>query len=143
MTNAAQPSFEILEHTADVGFRARGASVAELFEHAAEALLAIAAERRHAEVRETLDVTVDGDDLPSLLVNFLEELLYLFDTGRFVPVRVQVEEVTGSSLRARLSGEPRDPARHPWRLIVKAATYHGLEVGEHEGRWHARVFLDV
>lgn len=143
MTGNTQPNFEILEHTADVGFRARGATAAALFEHAAEAFLSIAAERHQVEERESLEITVDGDDLPSLLVNFLEELLYLFDTGRFVPARVHVLEITGNAVRARLSGEPRDPARHPWRLIVKAATYHGIEVGEHAGHWQARVFLDV
>ena len=143
MSSDTQPSFEILEHTADVGFRARGATAAELFEHAADAFLTIAADRHRVVAREALEITVDGDDLPSLLVNFLEELLYLFDAGRFVPVRVQVLEITGNAVRARLSGEPRDPARHPWRLIVKAATYHGIEVGEHAGHWEARVFLDV
>jgi len=143
MASDAQPSFEILEHTADIGFRARGDTAASLFEHAADAFLTIAAERHDARQRESLEITVDGDDLPSLLVNFLEELLYLFDTGRFVPVRVDVLEITGTAIRARLSGEPRDPARHPWRLIVKAATYHGIEVGEHAGHWQARVFLDI
>jgi len=143
MTTDAPHGFEILEHTADVGFRARGATAVELFQHAADAFLFIACDRAEAHERETLPVVVDGDDLPSLLVNFLEEILFLFDAGRFATVRVSVDEITGSLIRARLHGEPRDPARHPWRLIVKAVTYHGLEVGEHGGRWEARVFMDV
>jgi SHS2 domain-containing protein len=143
MTRDVQQNFEILEHTADVGFRARGATAAELFQHAADAFLFIACDRAEARERETLPVVVDGDDLPSLLVNFLEEILYLFDAGRFATVRVSVDEITCSMVRARLHGEPRDPARHPWKLIVKAVTYHGLEVGEHAGRWEARVFMDV
>jgi SHS2 domain-containing protein len=143
MTTDGPHGFEILEHTADIGFRARGATAVELFQHAADAFLSIACNRTEARERETMEVVVDGDDLPSLLVNFLEEILYLFDAGRFATVRVSVDEVTGRLLRARLHGEPRDPARHPWRLIVKAITYHGLEVGEHGGRWEARVFMDV
>lgn len=143
MSTEAPHGFEILEHTADVGFRARGATAAELFQHAADAFLFIACDRAETRERETLPLTVDGDDLPSLLVNFLEEILYLFDAGRFAASRVSVDEVTGTLVRARLHGEARDPARHPWKLIVKAMTYHGLEVGEHGGRWEARVFVDV
>jgi len=46
-------------------------------------------------------------------------------------------------VEAVLVGEPRSAARHRWSLIVKAVTYHGLEVREHDGAWTARVFLDI
>jgi SHS2 domain-containing protein len=60
-----------------------------------------------------------------------------------VPAHVAVDRLGPEKLDARLIGEPRDPARHPWRLIVKAVTYHGLEVTSYGGTWRARVFLDI
>jgi SHS2 domain-containing protein len=48
-----------------------------------------------------------------------------------------------AALHATLHGEPRDPARHPWRLIVKAVTYHRLAVQPSAAGWEARVFLDI
>ena len=135
--------FEVLEHTADVGFSAEAPTPALLFETAALALFEIAADTAAAEARTSLPVEVTGEDYPSLLVNFLSELLYLFDTGRFVPAQVRVEAVSPTAISARLSGQARDPARHPWKLIVKAVTYHGLEVVDRGDRWTARVFLDV
>ncbi len=135
--------FTILEHTADVGFEARGETAAAMFEQAAAALLSIAVDDRDLGGSARWSLAVRAPDYPSLLVNFLEEILYLFDTGRFAPRSCEVTDLDSTSVAATLVGEPRDPRRHPWRLIVKAVTYHGLEVTEHDGTWVGRVFLDV
>ena len=135
--------FEILEHTADIGFRAWGPTPATLFENAAQAMGAIAADSGSIDARAEMSVEVTGEDYESLLVNWLSEIVYLFDSGRFAAARCQVEEISPKELRARLIGEPRDPSRHPWRLIIKAVTYHEIEVVERDGRWEARVFLDI
>jgi SHS2 domain-containing protein len=137
-----QPSFEILEHTADIGFRAWGATVGEVFESAARALMAIATEHpAAAEIERAVEVA--GSDYESLMVNWLGEILFLFDSGQFAASDFHVDTVTPTALRARLAGEPRDPARHPWRLIVKAITFHQIEVAERNGHWEARVFVDI
>jgi SHS2 domain-containing protein len=135
--------FEIVEHTADVGFRAWAEDVAQLFEHSALALMSIAAEPGTITGHGQYVVTVSGHDYESLLVNWLGEVLYLFDSAHFAAREFAVEEITPEMLRARLVGDPRDPARHPWKVIVKAITYHGIEVAERNGRWEARVFVDV
>ena len=138
-----QAPFEILEHTADIGFRAWGPTPAALFENAARAMGVIAADADAIDPRGELTVEVTGEDYESLLVNWLSEIVYLFDSGRFAAARYEVDEITPQKLGARLIGEPRDPARHPWRLIIKAVTYHEIEVAERKGRWEARVFLDI
>jgi SHS2 domain-containing protein len=135
--------FTVLEHTADVGFEARGTTPADLFQQAARALLSIAVDTDAISSRDSHLVHVDGDGYPGLLVNFLEEIVYLFDAGHFAPVDCRVERIGPTALDARLIGEPREPGRHPWKLIVKAVTYHGLEVSPGDDRWSARVFLDV
>ena len=136
-------AFEILEHTADVGFHAWGADAPELFVNAARAMMAIAAEDSPVTEADERVIEVEGEDYPSLLVNWLSELLYLFDSDEFVTGKIEVENINANHLRARLSGESRDPARHRWKLIVKAVTYHGLEVKEIRDGWEARVFLDI
>ena len=147
-------SFTILEHTADIGFSAWGATAEELFESSAQAMMAIAAEGCLIAAAEERFIEVTGEDYESLLVNWLSEVLYLFDSEEFVVGRFHVESVaaaetnTGSRdeparLRARLAGEKRNPKRHPWSLIVKAVTYHEIEVTERNGRWESRVFLDI
>ena len=135
--------FEILEHTADIGFRAWGASSGELFQNAARAMMAIAAETDSIDEREELAVELAAEDYESLMVDWLSEVLYLFDTSRFAARRFVVDEISPKGLRARLFGEPRDPRRHPWELIVKAVTYHQLQVVEKNGRWETEVYLDI
>ena len=135
--------FDILEHTADIGFRAWGASPAELFQNAACAMMAIAADTDSIEEREELSVELTAEDYESLMVDWLSEVLYLFDASRFAARRFVVDEISPRGLRARLLGEPRDPQRHPWELIVKAVTYHELKVVEKNGRWETEVYLDI
>jgi SHS2 domain-containing protein len=137
------PTFEIVEHTADIGFRAWASTPAELFQNSALALMAIAADAEAVSGSEERTITVGGHDYESLLVNWLEEILYLFDSAQFAPRDFRVDEVTPTSVTGRLVGEPRESARHPWKVIVKAITYHGIEVAERNGRWESRVFVDV
>jgi SHS2 domain-containing protein len=130
--------FEILEHTADIGFRAWGATLPELLQNAAVALTSFA---ESADAENTArDVGVSGDDNENLLVNWLSEVLYLMDSGIVMPTRFQVDQPVQGRLRARLFGQA-GPVH--WRLIVKAVTYHQIEVAERNGRWEATVYLDV
>lgn len=135
--------FRLLEHTADIGFETWAETPAGVFAGSLEALMAIAAEEGEAVPRGELSIEVTGTDYADLLVNFLSEVLYQFDTGRFAASGVVIDEISPTRLVGRLVGEPREAARHRWRLIVKAITYHGLEMVHREGRWTARVFLDV
>ncbi len=136
------PAFEILEHTADVGFRAWGTSLSELFANAARAMMDIATDAAVSQC-EMLEVEISGADRESLLVNWLSEILYLFDAEVFAAAEFHVDEISDHRLRARLDGERRVPARHPWKLIVKAVTYHQLQVVERDGGWQATVFVDI
>jgi SHS2 domain-containing protein len=135
--------FEILDHTADTGFRAWGATAAELFENSARAMLALSADISAVEERQEKSIELESENYESLLVDWLNEILYLFDSDAFAPKRFYVDEVTPTRLKARLAGEPRDPKRHPWTLIVKAVTYYELKVEQRNGRWDSQVFLDI
>jgi SHS2 domain-containing protein len=68
--------FEVLEHAADVGFRAWGANLREMFASASEALVSLAMDPDAIEVRERIELSAQGDSLQALLVNWLSEVLY-------------------------------------------------------------------
>jgi SHS2 domain-containing protein len=135
--------FEILEHPADIGFRARGATLAELFENSASAMLAIAYEAGAAKEAAEYPIEASGDDYESLLVNFLSEVLYLADGRQIAFARFSVREPAPGRVAATGFGEPRDPVRHLTRLVVKAVTYHQLRVAETDSGWIAEVYLDI
>lgn len=135
--------FEILEHTADIGFRATGKDPAELFAESALALQSIALDIGAVEERAAYPIAASGEDYESLLVNFLNELLYYLDGEQVVMRRLEIDRLSAGELAGRGWGELRDPERHPPRLVVKGVTYHQLEVREQAGLWTARVFLDI
>lgn len=135
--------FELLEHPADIGFRAFGGTPAELFANAAVALLSIAAVLDSVDPREQYRIAAEGSDYESLLVNWLNEVLYWYDGKRVAFAEFRVSEIGPTSISALAFGEPRDPERHPARLVVKAVTWHQLKVEERDEGWVAEVYLDV
>jgi SHS2 domain-containing protein len=135
--------FEILEHTADLGFRVTASTLPELFAAAGEALVAVALDPSRAEQKQEYPIETTGEDYESLLVNWLNEVVYLLDGARVTPARLIVDELADSRVRGRAFGEPRDNAKHPHRIVVKAATYHQLRLERSGGQWRAEVFLDI
>ncbi len=130
--------FEEIEHTADWAFRAFGATLPELFENAARALLSLegAAEQPTTVTR---DVRVEGIDYESLLVNWLSELLYLQETRGETYHEFSITELTATSLIAQIAGGPAGPLNK----YVKAITYHNLEIKQTPEGWQATVVVDV
>jgi len=135
--------FEILEHAADVGFRAFGESLPELFVNAALALQSIALDTSNVEPHQEYELTANGEEYESLLINWLNEIVYYLDGEHVAMSRFDVQELTHASIRAKAWGEPRDRERHPARIVVKAATYHQLRIEQSNGCWRAEVYLDI
>ena len=135
--------FETFEHTADIGLIARGRTLAEVFEHAANGLVELTVDPEG--LREDVQVLaeVSAADREALLVAWLNELLYLLDTRRFLPRRSRITELRDTHLVADLLGDTVDPERHAVRRMIKAATYHGLSLTLINGLWEARVILDL
>jgi SHS2 domain-containing protein len=135
--------FEILEHTADIGFRACSETLAGLFESAAEALVSIAIEQENVEERQAYPLSAEGEDLDTLLVNWLSEVLYWLDGRGVVMRRFRVSGITEVRVSGEGSGEPRNPNRHRAKLVVKGVTYHQLRIWQGPDGWCAEVFLDI
>jgi protein archease len=135
--------FEILEHTADIGFRARGRTKEELYIQAALALESIAAVLDDVEPRFQYPIAVTGEDDDALMVNWLSEVLYYLDGKRVVMSRFRIDELTSHSIRGQGSGEPWDPGRHIPNVVVKGVTYHQLNIARDAQGWCAEVYLDI
>jgi len=135
--------YETFEHTADLGLRIRAANLDQLFAEAAETLFsAIVEDLSTVEPKQRLDVQLQGDDRALLLFDWLNELLFRFDTehllfGKF-EVRLKEDALNGTAW-----GEPLDLSRHALSHEVKAITYHGLRVEREANGWLAEVIVDI
>lgn len=134
--------FELIDHTADVGIIAHGASVNQAFANAARGLFSIITNLDDIEEALHRDIEVTAPDQESLLVAWLNELIYLFDTENIIFNRFDITRLTNTQLKARIYGEKVDSSRHELKTGVKAATYHMLKVKKNNG-YQAQVLFDI
>jgi SHS2 domain-containing protein len=135
--------FDVVEHTADTGIIAYGTDMPEAFANAAYGMFSLMADLRQVREETSRYVEAEAGDRESLVVSWLNELLYIFDVERIIFRRFDVLEITNTRLKADAYGEKVDPSRHKLRGGVKAATYHTLKVAERRDRYSIRVIFDM
>jgi SHS2 domain-containing protein len=134
--------FEILDHTADVGIIAYGTDLKQTFANAARGMFSIITELNTIRDTTRREVNISAADRESLLVEWLNELIYLFDTESFLGKRFEISELDNKHLAAAVFGEKVDRSRHRLKTGIKATTYHMLEI-KHNGSFQARVIFDI
>ncbi len=137
------PPFEIIEHPADVGFIAYGATREELFANAAQAMMTLACDPQHITERASRAVEATGADLESLLYGWLAEILAIADGEQLFFCRAEVHALEPNAVRGAVFGEKFDKQRHAAGTYIKAVTYHQLKVEQTATGWRAQVYLDV
>lgn len=135
--------FEFLEHTGDLGIRAFGLSLADLFRHAAEALFQVITDMETIRTAQEHKITIAASGLEELLIDWLNEFIYLFDTQSLLFRDFDFLALNEKAIEATARGEPYDRDRHPIKTIVKSATYHMLDIRQDKGIWKAQVILDL
>ena len=135
--------YETFNHTADIGIRAFGRTLEELFINAAKALFDILMDPDPIREILTREVEIQGSDLEDLLVRWLGELLYLCEGEGYLFREFSIIQLTPSSLKAAARGERFDPGRHKFKNEIKAVTYHQVEVSKKEGIWVGKVIFDL
>jgi SHS2 domain-containing protein len=136
-------AFAILDHTADIGIIAYGADLKELFSNAALALFSLITELESVQGKLHLDLGVRSEDRDSLLVDWLNELIYVFDSKHILFNRFDIESLTCNALKATCYGEDFDPNKHKIKIGVKAATYHMLRLDTDDDGYKAQIILDI
>jgi SHS2 domain-containing protein len=130
-------AYEWVEHTGELELRVTGPSAAAVFGDALAAMNELlAGDDSGASAQH--EVTASAPDRPTLLAEWLNELLYLAESERFIPERVAKLELSDDELTATVDGRTGDPSP-----LVKAVTYHRLRLDERDGEWTGQVVLDV
>lgn len=135
--------WETFEHEADVGLLVRGRDGPDLFAQAGLALFELVCDLEAVEQRERYLLAGQADGVEALLVDWLNDLVFLFEGTGVVCSGFSFSSWRETAYEGIALGEPVDPDRHAPRDLVKAATYHGLRVTTSEEGLEARVILDV
>src|SRR4029078_6368103 len=134
--------YTFIDHTADVAADLTGRTLQELFASAAQALTDTLTAPWQSHTVITQSVPREAPTPEDLLVDWLNELLYRFEVQNVLvfDATVTIEEGIARWQRgATLVGEMFNPARHPSRVLVKSATYHGLSVSQSAHGYTARI----
>jgi len=134
--------FKVIDHTADIGIVARGRDLDELFANAAAGMLYLMAGEDFSESTVQREIELQASDDETLLVGWLNELLYILDTERLLLNKFDIA-VSGNRLEAKCAGEKLEVRRHSLKREIKAATYHDLRVEKANGEYVARIIFDI
>ncbi|MBN1541525.1 archease [candidate division KSB1 bacterium] len=133
-----------VNHTADIGLQITASNLEELFKAAAVELFRLICTADDALMeKEEHTLSVEGNDLEELLVNWLSELNFLFQTEQILVAEIAALVINGTLLHAKFSADRFNPQRHTIHTDIKAVTYHELYVRPTQIGWEAQVIFDV
>lgn len=139
-------AYRFLDHTADLRLEVEAPTLAELFAESLVGFTEALIEVSEVEAAEERTIELSAESHGDLLRDFLDELLFFFESEDrlFRRAEVEIEEAPGGlRLLARTWGERYDTERHGLKLLLKAVTYHGLVVEPHGPGWRAEVIFDI
>jgi len=135
--------WEHFDHQADIGIRGQGRTLAEAFEQAAVALIAVITPPERVRPRELVIIHCEAPDQEMLLADWLNAILREMSVLKMIFSRFEVR-IEAGRLEAHLWGEPLDGPRHEPAVEVKGASYHDLRVEQDgQGVWTAQCVVDV
>lgn len=136
-------TYELVDHTADVGIKAYGKTLSEAFENAAKGMFDIITDKSEIENIGQYDIELETDNLEQLLVDWLSELLFLNTANNIVFGFFKVElDEKKNKLSAKVFGEKFDLSKHKVGSEIKAVTYHILEVNKKKP-YYVQVLFDI
>ena len=134
--------YKFLTHTADMKFQAFGKTIEEIFSNSALAMFNSMYEGKVKEKRAS-KIKAKGKDFESLLYNFLEELLVLFDGEQFFLSKVKSLKIDKKAFKLEAEVIGDDASNYKMHIDVKAITYNDMFVKKQKSGWVCQVVLDV
>ncbi|MDI6776061.1 MAG: archease [Syntrophales bacterium] len=135
--------YRVFDHTADLGVEIYGKTVEELFVNAAFAIFDLMTDLQDVKITEVRAIVTEGADWEDLLVNYLRDVLYLFNGEGLILSDYAIAEINPHHLMGEVRGEPFEPNRHRIKTEIKAVTYHQALIRENGEGWVGRVVFDV
>lgn len=135
--------FELIDISGDAGVRAFGKDLPELFLNAAAGMYSLITDPEGVTAEKSIAIKAESTTLEGLLVSWLNELIFSFDTHGFIGRQIHIQKLRDTRIMATVSGEDFNAEKHGTGLLLKAATYHKLKIERKEDHWEADVIFDI
>ena len=136
-------TYRLIDHTADFGLQVFGSDSQELFSNAALALFDVITEMDVLKGRNSCNITASGEDWPDLMINWLREVLYLWNGKEMLVKSVQILSLSENNISAKIYFDAYMPDRHIIKTEIKAVTYHQIQVKSSPSGWKAQIIFDI
>ncbi|TET99370.1 MAG: archease [Candidatus Stahlbacteria bacterium] len=136
-------TYQIIDHTADLGIIVKGPDVRNLFILAAQAMTDLMVEGDISKETVIKDVSLQGEDFPDLMVRWLGEILYLFDGENLIVNSIKIKSISPTKLKSTLTLTSFETEHHQVIREIKAVTYHQISVDKTKDGWQAKVIFDI
>ncbi len=129
-----KPSYRTIKRSSDLAVRVSGRTQEDVLTQSAFALFDLMTDLSKVEVQESLPLEVEGVD-DELMVNWMRELLYLFQGSGYILKEFEIHEMKGPAVRAEVRGEKFDPDRHEIRYEISSVVAHQCRMGKTGEQW--------
>jgi SHS2 domain-containing protein len=138
-----QKHYRLNKRQSEIAVRVVGNSQADLFANSAFALFDVMVEMESVESKERLPLEVEGTDRDDLMVNWVRELLYLYQSGGYLLKEFHIREVKGTVVRAEVAGEKIDPDRHEIKQEIASVAFHKSRMEKTGSQWTAHLIFEL
>jgi len=135
--------YDIVDHTADIGIRAYGKSLEELFVNAAYGMFDIIADLDGLKTSTSVKINLKAPNAEELLITWLDELIYNFYTKQIIFSEFKIAHLTNTNIKAEAFGKHIGDNRSRLNTEIKAATYHDLKIEEKNKNYQVQIIFDI
>jgi SHS2 domain-containing protein len=135
--------YRITTHQSELAVRITGNSQADLFTNSAFALFDVMTDIANVETKESVPLEVEGSDRDDLMVNWMRELLYLYQASGYLLREFKIIEVKDTSVKAEVSGEKIDPDRHEIKQEITTVAFHKSRMEKTGNQWIAQLIFEL
>jgi SHS2 domain-containing protein len=139
-----QKNYRITKHQSELAVRVVGNSQADLFANSALTLFDVmVTDVQKIDCKESIPLEVEGTDRDDLMVNWVRELLYLYQGSGYLLKEFLIREVKDTLVKADVRGEKIDPDRHEIQQEIAAVASHKSRMQKTGNQWRAHLIFEI
>jgi SHS2 domain-containing protein len=138
-----QKRYRVTTRQSDLAVKVLGNSQADLFANSAFALFDVMTDVEKVAIRDRMPLEVEGMDRDDLMVNWMRELLYLYQGSGYLLREFHIREAKDTLVKAEVCGEKIDPDRHEIKKEILGVAYHQSRMQKTGDQWTAQMIFEI
>lgn len=135
--------YRLTTRQSELAVRVSGNSQADLFANSAFALFDVMTDIDKVDIKDRIPLEVEGVERDDLMVNWMRELLYLYQGSGYLLKEFYIREAKDTLVKAEVCGEKIDPDRHEIKKEILGVAYHQSRMQKTGDQWTAQLIFEI